>query len=145
MGPYDDIINLPHHVSKSHPQMPIKDRAAQFSPFAALTGYAGEVAEAARITETKIELTEDQCAILDERLCLLEDILPEQPEVVFTYFIPDQRKQGGAYTTVTGKLKRLDRVGRNILLTNGTAIPIDDLLEMDCKIWADYNGSTRYG
>lgn len=137
MGPYDDIINLPHHVSTRHPQMPIRDRAAQFSPFAALTGYEGEVAEAARITETKIELTEEQRAILDERLCLLEDILPDRPDVEFTYFIPDHRKQGGAYTTITGKLKRLDRIERNILLTNGASIPIDDLLEMDCRIWSD--------
>ena len=100
MGPYDDIINLPHHVSTRHPQMPIKDRAAQFSPFAALTGYAGEVTEAARITETRIELTEDQKAKLDERLCLLEDIFPERPNVTFIYFVPDQRKQGGSYATV---------------------------------------------
>ena len=137
MGPYDDIINLPHHVSARHPQMPLKDRAAQFSPFAALTGYAGEVAEAARMTETKIELTEDQRAMLDERLCLLEDILPERPDVAFTYFIPDQRKQGGAYTTVTGKLKRLDRIEQNILLTNGIAIPVNDLLEVESEIWTN--------
>ena len=137
MGPYDDIINLPHHVSARHPQMPLKDRAAQFSPFAALTGYAGEVAEAARMTETKIELTEDQRAMLDERLCLLEDILPERPDVTFTYFVPDQRKQGGAYTTVTGKLKRLDRIEQNIILTNGIAIPVNDLLEVKSEIWAN--------
>ena len=140
MGPYDDIINLPHHVSARHPQMPLKDRAAQFSPFAALTGYAGEVAEvaeAARLTETKIELTEDQRAMLDERLCLLEDILPERPDVTFTYFVPDQRKQGGAYTTVTGKLKRLDRIEQNIILTNGIAIPVNDLLEVKSEIWAN--------
>lgn len=138
MGPYDDIINLPHHVSARHPQMPLKDRAAQFSPFAALTGYAGEVAEAARMTETKIELTEDQRAMLDERLCMLEDILPERPNVAFTYFVPDQRKQGGAYTTVTGKLKRLDRIEQNILLTNGIAIPVNDLLEVESEIWANF-------
>ena len=137
MGPYDDIINLPHHVSARHPQMPLKDRAAQFSPFAALTGYAGEVAEAARMPETKIELTEDQRAVLDERLCLLEDILPERPDVTFTYFVPDQRKQGGAYTTVTGKLKRLDRIEQNIILTNGIAIPVNDLLEVKSEIWAN--------
>lgn len=137
MGPYDDIINFPHHVSARHPQMPLKDRAAQFSPFAALTGYAGEVAEAARLTETKIELTEDQRTMLDERLCLLEDILPERPDVTFTYFVSDQRKQGGAYTTVTGKLKRLDRIEQNIILTNGIAIPVNDLLEVKSEIWAN--------
>lgn len=138
MGAYDDIINLPHHVSERHPQMPIKDRAAQFSPFAALTGYESEVKEAARLTDKKIELSEEQRAILDEHLCLLEDIFPERPEVTFTYFLPDLRKEGGTYTTITGGLKKIDRIGRNILLTNGVVIPIENLLQVDSAIWADY-------
>lgn len=137
MGTYDDIINLPHHVSERHPQMPIKDRAAQFSPFAALTGYEGEIKEAARLTDKKIELSEEQCAILDERLCLLEDILPGRPEVTFTYFLPDLRKEGGTYVTVTGQLKKLDRTERNILLTNGLSIPIEDLLQVDSSVLTD--------
>lgn len=138
MGAYDDIINLPHHVSEQHPQMPIRDRAAQFSPFAALTGYEGEVKEAARLTDKKIELSEEQRAILDERLCLLEDILPDRPEVTFTYFLPDIRKDGGTYTTITGKLKKLNRVERTIMLTSGVSIPVDNLLEVDSTIWTDY-------
>lgn len=138
MGAYDDIINLPHHVSERHPPMPIKDRAAQFSPFAALTGYESEVKEAARLTDKKIELSEEQRAILDERLCLLEDILPDRPEVAFTYFLPDIRKDGGAYTTITGKLKKLNRVERTVMLTSGVSIPVDNLLEVDSTIWTDY-------
>ena len=134
MGAYDDIINLPHHISETHPQMPIKDRAAQFSPFAALTGYEAEVKEAARITDTKIELTEEQQASLNEHLRLLEDALPQRPIASFTYFVPDAKKDGGAYITVTGKLKRLDRVARNILLTDGTVIHIDNLLQVDSEI-----------
>lgn len=137
MGAYDDIINLPHHVSERHPQMPLGDRAAQFSPFAALTGYESEVKEAARLTDKKIELSEEQQAILDERLCLLEDILPECPEVTFTYFLPDLRKDGGRYTAVTGKLKRLDRVERTIILTNGVSIPVENLLQVEGRIWPD--------
>lgn len=137
MGAYDDIINLPHHVSERHPQMPIQDRAAQFSPFAALTGYEGKVKEAARLTDKKIELTEEQRAILDERLYLLEDILPDHPEVTFTYFLPDLRKEGGAYTTITGKLKKLDRVERTIVLTNGVSIPVENLLQVEGRIWPD--------
>ena len=134
-GPYDDIIDLPHHVSKKHPQMTIKDRAAQFSPFAALTGYSGEVAETARVTEAKIELSEEEQAMLDERLCLLEDMLPDQPEVTFTWFVPDPRKGGGTYTTATGKLKKLDRLVKNVLLADGTTIPVDDLLQIDGALW----------
>lgn len=138
MGAYDDIINLPHHVSERHPQMPISDRAAQFSPFAALTGYEGQVKEAGRLTDKKIELSEEQRGILNERLCLLEDILPERPEVTFTYFLPDLRKEGGAYVTVTGKLKKLNRIEKNIQLTDGTVIPVDALLQVDGAIWPDY-------
>lgn len=140
-GAYDDIINLPHHVSERYPQMPIGDRAAQFSPFAALTGYEGEVKEAARLTDKKIELSEEQRAILDERLCLLEDILPERPEAIFTYFLPDLRKEGGTYTTITGRLKKLDRIERNILLTNGLSIPADNLLQVESAIWSDYRNN----
>ena len=117
--------------------MPIKDRAAQFSPFAALTGYESEVKEAARLTDNKIELSEEQRAMLDERLCLLEGILPKRPEVMFTYFLPDQQKDGGAYTTITGRLKRLDRIERNILLTDGTTILIDNLLKVEGLFWTN--------
>nr|WP_290463148.1 hypothetical protein [Acutalibacter muris] len=136
MGIYDDIINLPHHVSERHPQMPIRDRAAQFSPFAALTGYESAVKEAARITDEQIELSEEQQEMLSERLLLLED--PQQPEAAFTFFVPDARKKGGAYVTVRGKLKRIDRLSQTILLTNGTVIQIDRLSQVESDILSRY-------
>ncbi len=135
MGPYDDIINLPHHISQAHPQMPIRDRAAQFSPFAALSGYEAKVKETARITDTKIELTEDQQAVLDECLRLLEDALPQSPVTAFTYFVPDTKKEGGTYITVTGRIRRIDSIARSIFLTDGTVIPMDDLLQVDSEAW----------
>ena len=94
---YDDIINLPHHVSTRHPQMSMYDRAAQFSPFAALTGYDDAIQETGRLTEQKIELDEETLEKLDERFQILQEHLGEQPEVRFTYFKPDERKEGGAY------------------------------------------------
>lgn len=135
---YDDIINLPHHVSDRHPQMPISDRAAQFSPFAALTGYEAEVKEAARLTDKKIDLSEEQIADLDEHLRLLEDSLPHCPEASFTYFQPDMRKSGGAYITIRGVLKKLDRVEHCIILTDTTVIPIDNLVALDSETWSRY-------
>lgn len=111
------------------------ERAAQFSPFRALTGYDAEVREAARLTHQKIELTEEQQAVLDERLRLLEDIGPEHPVALFTFFKPDGRKGGGAYISATGQLKRLDRIRGNIVLVDGVVIPVDCLLEVDGPIW----------
>lgn len=135
---YDDIINLPHHVSDRHPQMPICDRAAQFSPFAALTGYEAEVKETARLTDKKIDLSEEQIVELDEHLRLLEDALPHCPEASFTYFQPDMRKEGGAYITIRGVLKKLDRIEHCIILTDTTVIPIDNLLAVDSETWNRY-------
>lgn len=133
--PYEDVIHLPHHVSKNHRHMSPAERAAQFSPFAALTGFDAEVREAARLTNQKIELTEEQQAILDERLRLLEDIGPGYPAALFTYFKPDIRKDGGSYISITGHLRKLDRIGRNIILADGSSIPVDDLLEVDGPLW----------
>lgn len=131
--PYEDILNFPHPVSERHPRMSIHDRAAQFSPFAALTGYEATIQEAARLTERKIELSEDQKVKLDARLCLLVEALPQRPEAVFTYFLPDSRKRGGSYVTAVGALKRVDDVQGLILLTDGTEIPIEDVLDIQCE------------
>lgn len=106
------------------------DRAAQFSTFAALTGYDALVKESARRTDRKIELSEDEKTVLDERLRLLADALPQRPEVAFTCFLPDNRKEGGAYVTVAGRLKRVDELRRVILLMDGAEIPIDDILDI---------------
>lgn len=125
-GPYDDIIDLPHPTSERHSRMPMANRAAQFSPFAALSGYDDAVKETARLTDGKIELTEEEKANLDARLQLLEPGIAAS----FTYFQPDSRKQGGAYVTASGEVKRIDGIAREIILMDGRRIPIDDILEV---------------
>lgn len=128
-GAYDDIINLPHHVSSTRPHMPMQDRAAQFAPFAALTGYEDAVREAARLTEGKIELTEDAQAVLDAKLRPLADGSMTGKEVTLTWFQPDARKSGGAYVTTTGILKRVDPYENAVVLADGRRIPIADILD----------------
>ena len=129
-GPYDDIIDLPRPVSKKHPPMPMMKRAAQFLPFAALTGFEGEIAEAARLTETAPELSEDALAALDEQLALLRQRLPDQPEITLTRFVPDEKKTGGHFETLTGHVRRLDEVGRILRLTDGATIDLDTVVEL---------------
>ena len=127
MGAYDDIINLPHPTSAKHPRMSMADRAAQFSPFAALVGHGSAIRETARLTNRKIELTEDEKAILDEKLYLLLDT---GEEAVFTYFLPDEKKDGGSYVTVAGSIKKLDLRSRRVVLTGGAIIPVEDILQI---------------
>ncbi len=127
---YDDIINLPHHVSATRPQMSMLDRAAQFSPFAALTGYDAAIKETGRLTDEKIELDEAALNILNMKFQILVDSLDEEPEVIFTYFKPDERKAGGAYVDLTGKVKKVDDFERMIVMQNGVKIPMDDILEI---------------
>ena len=130
MGKYDDIIHLPHHVYATRPHMPMIDRAAQFMPFRALTGYEDAVRETARLTDEKIELTEDEKAILDVRLQKLADEISSQPKVTLTYFRPDKKKAGGAYLTVTGQLKKIDDYEGALILMGGERILIEDILEI---------------
>ena len=130
MGKYDDIINLPHHVSSTRPRMPMLDRAAQFQPFRALSGYEDAVHETARLTDEKIELTEDEKAILDVRLQKLADEIGSQPKVTLTYFRPDKKKAGSAYLTVTGQLKKIDDYEGALILMGGERILIEDILEI---------------
>lgn len=134
---YDDIIHLPHHVSSKRPQMPMSDRAAQFSPFAALTGYDDAIQETGRLTEQKIELDEEALQELNERFNILQEHLCEQPEVRFTYFKPDERKEGGAYLTVSGVVRKIKLYEREILLQDGTIIPVDDILKMESSIFPE--------
>ena len=129
-GPYDDIIDLPHPTSERHPRMPMVNRAAQFSPFAALTGYDAAVKETARLTDAKVELTEEEKSILDSKLQMLADRIANQPTVKFTYFKPDQKKAGGAYLTVSGIVKKIDGLTGDIVLTDGHRIPIEDILDI---------------
>ena len=126
-GKYDDILHLPHPTSAKHPRMPISERAAIFSPFTALTGHAGAIAETARLTERKMELDEDTKAELDRRQAVLLEHIKEQPEITVTWFQPDERKDGGAYLTTAGRLKKIDQVERRLFLLDGTKIPLDDV------------------
>ncbi len=135
MNPYDDIINLPHHTSPTRRRMSLYDRAAQFSPFAALTGYDAAITETARLTDKKIELDEYEKADLSERLCMIQDLKDERPEVSITYFIPDKKKSGGEYITVTGRVKKIDEHGRTVVMQDATKIPIDDILEIHCELF----------
>ena len=132
---YDDIINLEHHVSKTHKQMSIEERSAQFAPFAALTGYEDEVKETERITERMIEITEEIRSILDEKIHLIQNKIAEQPEVTITYFIADSKKQGGKYQTINGKVKKIDDYKKRIILTNNTDILIKDIIEISSNIF----------
>ena len=127
-GPYDDIIDLPHPTSERHPRMSMANRAAQFSPFAALTGYEDAVRETARPTSRKAELTEEEKTILDAKLQLLAE--RAGGEVPFIYFQPDSRKEGGAYFTVTGEVKKMNGLVREVVLTDGRRVPMDDILDI---------------
>ena len=135
--PYDDILHLPHPTSKRHPRMPIVDRAAQFSPFAALTGHKPPIEETARVTDRRIELDEDAKEQLDQTLQLLLERIDEQPEITVTWFSPDKKKAGGQYHTATGKLKRIDIQESRLILTDGTQIPLEDLLRIRIESFQD--------
>ena len=127
MNKYDDIIDRDHHVSRVHPPIPVADRAAQFAPFAALTGFGAAITETARRTEAKIQLDECAKAELDEHLRGIEACLPETPAVSITYFVADEKKDGGAYVTVPGRVKKLDSLAKTVVLTDGTVIFMDDI------------------
>ena len=127
---YDEIMGLPHHVSTTRPQMPLSDRAAQFAPFAALTGYDSAIKETGRLTDERIELDEEALAALDRKYQLLMDTLDDEPAVTITYFQPDERKAGGQYVSATGTVKKVDTFGRRILLQDGTRIPLDSVYDL---------------
>ena len=126
---YSDIIDLPHHVSTRHAHLSMESRAAQFSPFAALTGYGDAIDETARLTDARIELDDDRKAELDEKLRLLQDPLPQTVRI--THFVPDARTAGGAYRTDTVTVKKIDAVQRAIVASDGGAIGIDDIFDID--------------
>ena len=130
MGKYDDIIDLPHHISKKHPQMSLEARAAQFAPFAALTGYDDAVKETARLTNERIDLDEEAKMMLDAKLQVIREQLSEKPLVTITYFVPDARKDGGKYITTAGNVKKIDDYKHLIILDNGVEIPIDEIIDI---------------
>lgn len=129
-GTYDDILALPHPEPRTHPRMSLHDRAAQFSPFAALTGHSAAIAETGRLTASRITLDESEIARVDAALQRLRELLPQAPAVSITYFVPDERKAGGSYQTVTGTARRIDTANGVLLLTDQRAIPIPDILDV---------------
>ena len=133
--PYEDIIDLPHPISKIHRPMALADRAAQFNPFAALTGYDDEIREAARFTCEKILLAEDEKQALDKKLQGLMLRIHEHPELEVTYFIADEKKTGGVYQTLHGVLKKIDAIQRTLVLMDGTRIEIQDILRLESRIF----------
>ena len=141
-GKYDSIIDLPHYQSSRRPHMSNYDRAAQFSPFAALTGYSDAIRETGRLTEERVELDEDMKEGLDEKLRMLKYQIEEgdYPEAAITYFQPDNRKEGGSYVTVSGRVKKIDGYGQALVMVDGMRVLIKDIaglsdLGIDRKIY----------
>lgn len=130
-GPYDDIINLPHHVSSTRPRMSSENRAAQFSPFAALTGYDAAVKETGRLTDKRIELDDNAMAQLDMKLHMLSDRISQLPEVSITHFKEDEKKDGGVYITTMGRIKKIDIYKRLIVFEDDDKVEIDDVIDID--------------
>ena len=135
---YDDIINLEHHISKKHPQMSLYARSAQFAPFAALTGYEDAVRGTSRETSKQIDIDDEIKAILDGKIQMLSELIKKKPEVSITYFIHDLKKDGGAYITVDGIIKKIDAYNQNIVLIDKTEIPINDIIDISSKIFNIY-------
>lgn len=132
MSNYDDILHLPHPTSKTHRRMSRQDRAAQFSPFAALTGYEAVVKETARLTEKRPVLTEDEVAELDARLRLAMEL---DAEVTVTWFQPDAKKSGGSYVTTTSRVKKADELQRILTMEDGAQIPIQEVTAVESTIF----------
>lgn len=137
---YDDIINLPRHISATRPQMPAINRAAQFSPFAALSGYEAAIRETARLTDQRIELDEYIKDALSDQLRAIADRIEDRPELAITYFQPDPKKDGGAYVTSIGTLKKIDEYERLVFMSDGTSIPISEILSIDVHSCKDCRG-----
>ena len=133
---YNEIMGLPHHVSKTRPQMPMSDRAAQFAPFAALTGYDAAIKETGRLTDERIELDVEVLSALDMKYQLLMEALDEAPEVTITYFQPDERKAGGKYVSAVGAVKKVDDFERRITMQDGAKIPMDDVLSIEGELFS---------
>ena len=134
---YDDIIHLPRHVSSRHPQMSLLNRAAQFSPFAALTGHEAAIHEAARLTDTFVEPDEDKKEQLDDQLQLIRENLDKQPECEVTYFQPDEKKDGGTYVTFCGRVKKIDVYEHRIVFTDQTALPVKYIVSIQGALFQD--------
>ena len=132
---YDDIIHLPRHVSTTRPHMAAIDRAAQFSPFAALTSHGAAIKETARLTDERAELDEHMKDVLNDRLQIIADRLKEHSEIVITYFQPDTKKNGGTYVTAIGTVKKIEEYERFVVMTDGSVIPIDEIISIEGQIF----------
>ena len=128
---YDDIIDLPRHVSDRHARMPIADRAAQFSPFAALTGYDDVICETARLTDFQTELDDSEKILLNEKLQRIREKMQDNPQITVVWFRGDERKSGGAYVSFTGRVKRLDLYQQAVCFADGTVIPFSSICHID--------------
>ena len=129
-GKYDDIINMPHHISKKHPRRSLENRSAQFAPFAALTGYEDEVEETARITDKRIEITDEIKSTINMRLQIIQEKINTKPKVTIKYFIPDNKKEGGSYKTVTSNVLKIDQYKKLVVLKDNTKIFISDIINI---------------
>ena len=127
---YDDIINMSHHISKKHPRMSLENRSAQFAPFAALTGYEDEVEETARITDKRIEITDEIKSKINMKLQIIQEKIKTNPKVTITYFISDNKKEGGSYKTVTSNVLKIDKYNKQIILKDNKEIFISDIINI---------------
>ncbi|NLU36527.1 MAG: hypothetical protein GXX01_05860 [Clostridiales bacterium] len=134
-GPYDDIIHLPRPVSRRRPRMSNLDRAAQFAPFAALTGHEEAVKETARLTVKKLELDEQAKQILNRKLRIIAERIEDMPRINIRYFVPDDKKEGGRYVTADGRAKKLDEFEKVLIMADGKEIPIEDIIEIEGGIF----------
>lgn len=141
MSNYDDIINLPHHVSTKRKQMSIEARSAQFAPFAALTGYDEKVKETSRLTEKKHILDEDQKEILNNKLMYILENIESKPEITFTYFVKDNKKSGGKYEEKTGIVRKINMAEEYIQFTDRTKIKINDIISIESEQLPDYDNT----
>ena len=135
---YEDIINLPHHTSKKYPRMSLEARSAQFAPFAALTGYDEVLIETARLTNERVEIDETIKVIIDSKLQIIKEHIMQKPLITFMYFVPDLKKDGGKYVTVTGNVKKIDEYRNVLILENNTEIPISEIIDINGNIVKNY-------
>ncbi len=145
MTNYEDIINLPHHTSDKRQRMSREMRAAQFSPFAALTGHDEAIEETARLTDKRLELDETTKTILNDKFGFLMNNILSQPEITVTYFIPDAHKDGGAYADYTGCLRKFDYLKREVHFTDKTVIPVDNIVNIESEIFPTELGNNEMG
>lgn len=134
MENYDDIINLSRPISK-HPRMSLYQRSAQFAPFAALTGYEGQVKETARLTDRRIELDEELKSMLDLKIQVIQEVLSNKPELEITYFIPDTKKDGGRYETIINNVKKIDNYNNQIIMQDDLKISIKEIIDINSDIF----------